>query len=245
MGASPLQTYSALSASLKENSSLDSVTRSPRHIRSHAVRGEDLRVGRGHRVSGPSSFLSRISSPSWEAPDSDPSPHSWGQKCRRRETNTAPDTPTVTRQAQPLWSSESQVLLLFLGLCSCLALRPDILPRLQVVTGPTPTAEASAHLSSSLGAPSQPRPLNLLPAAISVTLLLPEPSRCQTSSCLLPCLPLFPLSLPAQSSPTSQCSINNSCEHKRMKGPLRWWQPEVGWGATDSSLGELRFLRVS
>ena len=173
-------------------------------------------------------------------------PHTLGGRSADGGKQIQPLIPPLSpARPQPLWSSESQVLLLFLGLCSCLALRPDILPRLQVVTGPTPTAEASAHLSSSLGAPSQPRPLNLLPAAISVTLLLPEPSRCQTSSCLLPCLPLFPLSLPAQSSPTSQCSINNSCEHKRMKGPLRWWQPEVGWGATDSSLGELRFLRVS
>lgn len=24
------------------------------------------------------------------------------------------------------------------------------------------------------------------------------------------------------------------------KGPLRYWQQEVGWGATDPSLGELR-----
>ena len=173
-------------------------------------------------------------------------PHTLGGRSADGGKQIQPLIPPLSpARPQPLWSSESQVLLLFLGLCSCLALRPDILPRLQVVTGPTPTAEASAHLSSSLGAPSQPRPLNLLPAAISVTLLLPEPSRCQTSSCLLPCLPLFPLSLPAQSSPTSQCSINNSCEHTRMKGPLRWWQPEVGWGATDSSLGELRFLRVS
>lgn len=188
MGASPLQTYSALSASLKENSSLDSVTRSPRHIRSHAVRGEDLRVGRGHRVSSPSSFLE--SHLPLGKPPTLTHPHTLGGRSADGGKQIQPlIPPLLPARPQPLWSSESQVLLLFLGLCSCHALRPDILPRLQVITGPTSTAEASAHLSSSLGAPSRPRPLNLPPVAVSVALLLPGPSRCQTSSSLFAAFP--------------------------------------------------------
>lgn len=212
MGARLLQTDATLSISLKENGSGHHDTCSASSVRSHGVMRGRSQGAPAQRVSGPSPCLSWISSSSLEVSDSDPAPCSWWQTPAHRPCYSPRCLPGPSHSGL----QKVKPLPLFPGLCPCCALCKDVLSQLQIFTGLTPTTEASTPLSSSLGAPSQPCPLNLPPAPVSITLLFPEHSQGQTSSCLFTCLLLFlPTVSPSiQSSSASQCPINDSRKHK-------------------------------